>query len=66
MNHSVLVKIQKSFNDLLRVIHHFKLMQSLSSSKQLIETLILTNLKENVNTFQILKIMLESNHMFVV
>lgn len=60
------VQILDSCADLGDVALDFKLMQTLSATKQLVETLVLTQLEQDVNILSILEKMLEAHNVVVM
>ena len=65
MNDFVLVEIDEGVDDLLEIVCHFHLSQSLSPLDELVESLVGANFQENVDIFVVLEDMLEANDMGV-
>ena len=66
MNYSVSMEIFESINYLHGVALHFNFMKTLSSSQKFIQTLILTQLEQNVDIISIFKEMLELNNVLML
>jgi len=61
MDDLILVEIDKRVDNLWQVIHDFHFSQTFSSFDKFIQSLIGTNLQQNINVFMVLKHMLELN-----
>ena len=61
----VLVEIDKRINNLLEIVHNFHLNKSLSSLDKFIESLIWTNLQQDVDIFMIFEDMFKSHNVIV-
>ena len=61
MNDFVLVKVDEGVDDLLEIVSHFHLSQSLPSLDELVESLVGADFQENVDIFVVLEDMLEAN-----
>lgn len=61
MDNFVLVEINQSLNDLLQVVSDFHFSQSLPTLYQLVESLVGTELQQDIDVLVVLKHMLEFN-----
>lgn len=66
MDNAVLVQILKCTDDLKRVRLHLEFMQSLAPFKQIIQGLILADLKQDVHVFRVFKKVLKLADMLVL
>ena len=66
MNNPMRVQVLESLDDLQSVTLYLELMETLAPLQQLIHTLILTELKENIHILWVLKEMLKQTNMIVL
>ena len=66
MNHSMRVHVLDGGADLVHVALDFELMELLTATEELIQTLVGAEFKQNVDVFCIFEEMLETNNVVVV
>ena len=66
MNNSMSMQILESIDNLHCVALHFNFMKTFSSSQKFIQTLILTQLEENIDIISVFKEMLELNNVLML
>ena len=66
MNNSVGMQVLKGHNDLHCIALNFEFMKSFPSLKELIHTLVLAQLKKDVDVFAVFKEMLEVTYIVVL